>query len=221
MRRFCGSMRLPSCASVSEPQASKWMLASTAPLGRTRSVCPSDPRITCRRVILFAMSLICLLCSLLYTNFQSRVVSPIIGTEGDPLHRSVLPQRLGVDQGEHGDFGVAVSQAFEGLIEAELTVIDRLVVDEAPMKSENQPFAVPANGRADGLPIVGMSARGIVVNQIDVVDAGRYSHVEHRIHVLAIEGQVLGAKADHTDLQAGPAQHSGLHSHPCSPPVLE
>ncbi|HHE72919.1 MAG TPA: hypothetical protein ENL34_11635 [Chloroflexi bacterium] len=28
------------------------------------------------------MSLICLLRSLLYTNFQSRVVSPIIGTEG-------------------------------------------------------------------------------------------------------------------------------------------
>lgn len=64
-----------------------------------------------------------------------------------------------------------------------------------------------------------MGVQGVVVNEIDVVDTGRYGHVEHRIHVLAIEGQVLSAEANHTDLQASPAQDSGFHSHPCSPPL--
>ena len=52
-------------------------------------------------------------------------------------------------------------QAVEGLIETALAVIDRLVVDKAPVEGENQPLHVAANGRADGVPIVGVGIRGV------------------------------------------------------------
>jgi len=83
------------------------------------------------------------------------------------------------------------------------------------MEGENQPFTMAAHRRADGLAIVGEGASGIT-EEIDIVSAARYSHVEYIVHVLAIGGQVLGTEADHTHLQAGPAQDPGSHTHLCS-----
>jgi len=80
-----------------------------------------------------------------------------------------------------------------------LAPIDRLVVDKAPMEAEHQAFAMAANGRVDGFPIIGMEFHGVVVDEIDVVDTGLNSQVKYRVHVLAVSTQVLGAEPDHTD----------------------
>jgi len=68
----------------------------------------------------------------------------------------------------------------------------------------------------DEIPLGPYLSEALGVPVFMEVDAGWYGHVEHRIHILAIEGQVLRAEADHTNLQAGSAQDSGFHSHPCS-----
>ena len=48
------------------------------------------------------------------------------------------------------------------------------MVDEAPMEAQNQAFSVAADGRANGVPIVGVGVGRVVVDEIEVVDAGRH-----------------------------------------------
>jgi hypothetical protein len=70
-------------------------------------------------------------------NEPDATVVPVPFKSFDPLHRPVLPQRLGIYHGEHGDLSVAVSQTIEGLIKTALAAINRFVVDESPVEAEH------------------------------------------------------------------------------------
>ena len=121
---------------------------------------------------------------------------------------------FGVDHGDHADLGIAAAQALEGLVKTLLALLERLVIDQAPMEAEHQAFTMGANRRTDGVDIIDISAGGRIAEQIDVVDPAGYRQVEHRLQILAVGEKVLGAKTDHADLQARSSQDSRFHIHP-------